>query len=95
MPTVYKKTLKCIGKNSWMSSPGVTYNLTCGKGVTEPQNLASLRLSSFAESHQMQLKTDKGLLKYCIICGLSLTIGSDYCMVEYVSVPHCRPIVCD
>ena len=39
-----------------MSSPGVTFNLTCGKGVTELQNLASLRLSSFAESHQMQQK---------------------------------------
>ena len=56
MPTVYKKTLKCIGNNSWMSSPGVTFNLTCGKGVTELQNLASLRLSSFAESYRMQQK---------------------------------------
>ena len=37
-----------------MSSPGVTFNLTCGKGVTELQNLTNLRLSSFAESHQMQ-----------------------------------------
>ena len=51
LSTVYKKTLKCIGNNSWMSSPGVTFDLTCGKGVTELQNL---RLSSFAESHQMQ-----------------------------------------
>ena len=49
-------TLKCKGNNSWMSSPGVTFNLTCGKGVTELQNLASLRLSSFAESYQMQQK---------------------------------------
>ena len=56
MPTVYKKTLKCIGNNSWMSSPRLTFNLTCGKGVTELQNLASLRLSSFAESYQMQQK---------------------------------------
>ena len=56
MPTVYKKTFKCIGNNSWMSSPGVNFNLTCGKGVTELQNLASLRLSSFAESYQMQQK---------------------------------------
>ena len=39
-----------------MSSPGVTFNLTCGKGVTELQKLANLRLSSFAESHQMQQK---------------------------------------
>ena len=39
-----------------MSSPRVTFNLTCGKGVTELQNLANLRLSSFAESHQMQQK---------------------------------------
>ena len=39
-----------------MSSPGVTFNLTCGKGVTELQNLASLCLSSFAESYQMQQK---------------------------------------
>ena len=39
-----------------MSSSGVTFNLTCGKGVTELQNLANLRLSSFAESHQMQQK---------------------------------------
>ena len=37
-----------------ISSPGVTFNLTCGKGVTELQNLTNLRLSSFAESHQMQ-----------------------------------------
>ena len=56
LPTVYKKTLKCIGNTSWMSSPGVTFNLTCGKGVTELQNLTNLRLSSFAESHQMQQK---------------------------------------
>ena len=56
LPTVYKKTLKCVGNNSWMSSSGVTFNLTCGKGVTELQNLASLRLSSFAESYQMQQK---------------------------------------
>ena len=39
-----------------MSSPRVTFNLTCGKGISELQNLASLRLSSFAESHQMQQK---------------------------------------
>ena len=39
-----------------MSSSGVTFNLTCGKGVTELQNLASLSLSSFAESYQMQQK---------------------------------------
>ena len=39
-----------------MSSPRMTFNLTCGKGVTELQNLASLRLSSFAESRQMQQK---------------------------------------
>ena len=39
-----------------MSSPGVIFNLTCGKGVTELQNLTNLRLSSFAESHQMQQK---------------------------------------
>ena len=39
-----------------MSLPGVTFNLTCGKGVTECQNLANLHLSSFAESNQMQQK---------------------------------------
>ena len=39
-----------------MSSPGVTSNLTCGKGVTELQNLSNLRLSSFAESQEMQQK---------------------------------------
>ena len=39
-----------------MSSPVVTFNLTCGEGVTELKNLATLRLSSFAESHQMQQK---------------------------------------
>ena len=44
LPTVYKKTLKYIGKNSWMSSPGVPFDLTCGKGVTELQNLTNLRL---------------------------------------------------
>ena len=54
LPTVYKKKLKCIENISWISSPGVTFNLTCGKGVTEVQNLTNLRLSSFAESHQMQ-----------------------------------------
>ena len=32
------------------------FNLTCGKGVTELQNLTNLRLSSFAKSHQMQQK---------------------------------------
>ena len=51
-----KKKLKCIGINSWMSSPQVTFDLTCGKDVTDPQNLTSLHLSSFAESHQMQQK---------------------------------------
>ena len=51
-----KKTLKCIGKNSWMSSPEVTFNLICGKGVTELQNLTNLHWSSFAESRQMQQK---------------------------------------
>ena len=56
LPTVYKKRLKCIGNNSWMSSPGVTFKLTCGKGVTERQDYTNLRLSSFAESHQMQQK---------------------------------------
>ena len=56
MPTVYKKTLNCIGNNSWMSSPGVTFTLTCDKGVTELQNLTNLRSSSFAESHQMRQK---------------------------------------
>ena len=39
-----------------MSSPGVTFNLTCDKGVTELQKLTNLSLSSFAESHQMQQK---------------------------------------
>ena len=56
MPTVYRKTLKCTENNSWMSSPRVTYNQTHGKGVTELQNLTNLRLSSFAESHQIQQK---------------------------------------
>ena len=54
--TVYKKTLQHIGNNSWMSSPGVTFNLTCSKGVAELQNLTNLHMSSFAESHQMQQK---------------------------------------
>ena len=39
-----------------MSSPRLTFNLICGKRVTECQNLANLRLSSFAESNQMQQK---------------------------------------
>ena len=51
-----KEALKCIGNNSWMSSFGVTFDLTCGKGVTELQNHTNLCLSSFAESHQMQQK---------------------------------------
>ena len=55
LPTVYKKT-KCIENNSLMSSPRVTFNLTCGKSVTECQNLSNLGLSSFAESNQMQQK---------------------------------------
>ena len=56
LPRVYKKTLKCIGNNSWMSSPGVTFNLTCGKVEAERKNLTNIRLSSFAESHEMQQK---------------------------------------
>ena len=47
-----------------MPSPGVTFNLTCGKGVTELQNLTNLCLSSFAESHQMQQKNLTSPLKY-------------------------------
>ena len=39
-----------------MSSPRVTFNLPCGEGVTELQNLTNLCLSPFAESHQMQQK---------------------------------------
>ena len=39
-----------------MPSPGVTFNLTFGKGVTELQNLTNLHLSFFAENHQMQQK---------------------------------------
>ena len=34
----------------------MTFNLTCGKDVTDPQNLTNLRLSLFAESNQMQQK---------------------------------------
>ena len=56
LPTDYKKTLNYLGNNSWMSSPGMTFNLTCGKGVTELQNLANLRLSSFAEGHHIKQK---------------------------------------
>ena len=56
LPTIYKKTLKCVGNNSWMSSPGVTFNLTSGKGVNELKNLTNQRLLSFAESHHMQQK---------------------------------------
>ena len=40
-----------------MSSPRVTFDLTCGKDgvrVTELQSLTNLGVSSFAESHQMQ-----------------------------------------
>ena len=37
-----------------MLSSGVTFYLTCGKGVTELQNLTNLQFVSFAESHQMQ-----------------------------------------
>ena len=42
LPTVYKKSIKCIGNNSWLSSPRVTFNLTCRMGVTELQNLTNL-----------------------------------------------------
>ena len=49
-----------------MSSPGVTFNLTCGKGETELQNLANLHLSSFAESHQIEQKNfDVSPYKLC------------------------------
>ena len=51
-----QKDINVYRKNTWMSSPWVTFNLACGKGVTELQNLTNLRLSSFAESHQMQQK---------------------------------------
>ena len=51
-----QKDIKVYRKNSLMSSPGVTFNLTCGKGVTELQNLTNLHSSSFAEGHQMQQK---------------------------------------
>ena len=34
-----RQKTKSIGNNSWMSSPGVTFNLTCGKGATEVQTL--------------------------------------------------------
>ena len=51
-----QKSVNWIGNTSWMSSPRMTFNLTCRKGVTELQNLTNLRLSSFAECHQMQQK---------------------------------------
>ena len=69
-PTVYKKAFKCLGNNSWMSSPRVTFKLKCGNGVTELQNLTNLRLSSFAESHQMQQKN----LTSPLICRLPIAI---------------------
>ena len=56
MPTVYKKTLKCIGNNDVITRGHFTFTLTCGKGVTELQNLTNLHLLSFAESHEMQQK---------------------------------------
>ena len=48
VPTVYNKILNCIGNNSWMSSPGVTFH-------PEEQNLTNLSLPSFAESHYVKL----------------------------------------
>ena len=51
-----QKDIKVYRKQQFELSPGVTFNLTCGKGVTELQNLTNLRLSSFAESDQMQQK---------------------------------------
>ena len=71
-------TLKCTGNNSWMSSPGVTFNLTCGKGVTELQNFTNLSLSSFAESHQIQQKNvdvspNEGSLYSVVLFPQSLT----------------------
>ena len=70
LPKVYKKTLKCTGNNSWISSPGVTFNLTCGKGVTELQNFTNLCLLSFAEIHQMQQKNFDVSPKGLSICLL-------------------------
>ena len=61
-----------------MSSPRVTFNLTCGKDVTELQNLASLRLSSFAESNQMQQKnfdvSPKGYFMYNVPSSSCLSL---------------------
>ena len=51
LPTVYKKSLKCIGNNGWMSSPGLTFNLTCSKGVTELQNFFILCKNVISEGH--------------------------------------------
>ena len=55
-----------------MSSPRVTFNLTCGKGVTELQNLTYQTLSSFAESHQMQQK-NFDVSPYCCLENSSVT----------------------
>ena len=68
-----QKDIKVYRNNSWMSSPGVTFNLTCGKGDNELQNLTNLRLSSFAKSHQMQQKnfdvSPKDTVTGCFISG--------------------------
>ena len=46
MPTVYNKTLKCVGNTSRMSLPSETFHLvaTCGMGVTQLHNLTKLGL---------------------------------------------------
>ena len=52
----FTKDIKLYRKQQLDVITRMTFNLTCGKDVTELQNLASLCLSSFAESHQMQQK---------------------------------------
>ena len=61
-----------------MSSPRVTFNLTCGKGVTELLNLTNL-LSSFAEPHQMQQK-NFDVSPYVLSCIYALLI------LDYITV---------
>ena len=63
-----------------MSSPGVTFNLTCGKGVTERQNLTNLRLSYFAESHQMQQNNFDVI--YISFHLITKTVVGKYCMCD-------------
>ena len=50
-PTVHKKNIGLYRKQQMDIITRVTFNLTCGKGVTELQSLINLNWSPFPECH--------------------------------------------